>query len=221
MTAQRTLRALAIGAHPDDVEIYCLGLLLRLRGLGWDIDWAIATDGHAYLPKGATPESRRAEAIAAGAKVGVQPIFMGWQDGEVTAGPREISQMRALLAHHQPDVVITHCPEDYHPDHRTVSSIVRATIGLRTSLVFADAMAGIGFLPEFHVGIDDVIDEKHASLREHHSQASDEGLESLKAWNRGRGLQTQDRAVKYAEAYCYADAYHRARGHRLLKAVYT
>jgi LmbE family N-acetylglucosaminyl deacetylase len=68
-------RILAFGAHPDDVEIYCLGLLLRLRAAGWEIGWAVATDGQAGLPAGGEPDLRRDEARKAGARVGVEPIF--------------------------------------------------------------------------------------------------------------------------------------------------
>jgi LmbE family N-acetylglucosaminyl deacetylase len=109
---------LAFGAHPDDVEIYCLGLLLRLKSLGWRVGWVVATAGQAGLSPAGEPDERLAEMRLAGESVGITPTCLSLNDGELTDTPFSQAAVRAAMASFTPDLVITHHPDDYHPDHR-------------------------------------------------------------------------------------------------------
>ena len=92
-----------------------------------------------------------------------------------------------LLREADPDVIFTHSPSDYHPDHRYVSQLVFDSYfqkGLphipsqsrpacrfgQTQVYFMDTLAGIGFLPSEYVDITSVIETKRRMLRCHESQ---------------------------------------------------
>jgi LmbE family N-acetylglucosaminyl deacetylase len=197
----RPRRALAIGAHPDDVEIYCLGLLLRLRAAGWEIGWAVATDGHAGLPPGAHPDLRRAEALAAGALVGVTPVLMGLMDGALRGSPDDQRAIEATIRAFGPDLLVTHNRDDYHPDHRTLSRLVREACPADTLLLEADTMLGDGFLPDLHVDITAAHEEKMRALAAHASQAAPAFMDKFDTWSRFRALSCGIAGARHGEGY--------------------
>lgn len=210
---------LAFGAHPDDVEIYCLGLLLKLKSLGWRVGWVVATAGQAGLSPDAKPDERLVELQLAGENVGVTPICLSLMDGELTDTPVSQVAVRTALASFKPDLVITHHPDDYHSDHRALSQLVRQACGLKSALIYADTMLGLGCCPDFSVDISDHAAAKHQALSLHTSQKPDLFSDNLAVWEKFRAIQTFQKNVSRAEAYCFADSYHRGKVQRLLDAV--
>jgi LmbE family N-acetylglucosaminyl deacetylase len=196
------MKILALGAHPDDVEIYCFGTLLAYQALGHEIAWAIATDGS---PKGAGPEmaaTRKAEATAGGALAGVKPIFLGFQDGALGQDPTLVPTLEALYTGEKPDLVITHPPEDYHPDHRALSVAALDAARFRVPVLYADSLNGTGFLPQFWVDISGYMATKQAAIRCHVSQRPERFVESATTLNRLRSLQCNAGAEgAYAECF--------------------
>lgn len=219
MQTTQTPSVLAFGAHPDDVEIYCLGLLLRLKSLGWRIGWVVATAGQAGLSPTGDPDERLVEMKLAGESIGVTPICLSLMDGELTDTPLSQAAVRAAMASFAPDLVITHHPDDYHPDHRALSQLVRQACGLKSGLVYADTMLGLGCCPDFTIDISDVAGAKHNALSLHTSQKPNLFLENLVVWEKFRAIQTFQKTVLRAESYCFPDSYHRGKVQRLLDAV--
>ena len=200
------LRALAVCAHPDDVEIYCLGLLLQLQILGWEIGWVIATDGQAGLADANADDQRRKEATQAGAIVGVKPMLLGLEDGQLSGDECEQTLLRQAVHGFAPNLLISHAPNDYHPDHRTLSKMVTQICPVQCALIYADTMCGIDFLPEFSVDISAVFDQKIAAFKEHQSQSPTSFIDKIALWNQFRALQTAKRGLQYAESYCIVRA---------------
>jgi N-acetylglucosamine malate deacetylase 1 len=200
------LRVLAVGAHPDDVEIYCLGLLVQLQRLDWQVGWIVATDGQAGLTHATKADQRREEAICAAATIGVKPTLLGLTDGQLTGGERELKLLRQQVHKFAPNLIISHAPNDYHPDHRALSQMTTQICPLNCALIYADTMCGVDFLPEFSVDISAVFEQKMAALREHASQKPSAFLPHLTTWNRFRAMQTSRRDVQYAESYQVARA---------------
>ena len=82
MTAQTVKRVLAIGAHPDDLELQCAGTLAKFARMGVAISMAIATDGsagHMLIPPKELAEIRHGEAQEAAQCIGASCI--GWALG--------------------------------------------------------------------------------------------------------------------------------------------
>ncbi len=133
--------ALAIGAHPDDIEFGCGATLAKWAGEGCEVHHLICTDGSkgswdlnqdtAELVALRRHEQRRA-AAALGASG--QCIFLNWTDGELEAGIRQRWEIAYWIRKLRPDVVLGHDPWKrwrLHPDHRnagflTVDGIVAA-----------------------------------------------------------------------------------------------
>jgi LmbE family N-acetylglucosaminyl deacetylase len=184
-------RALAIAAHPDDVEFQCGATLARWAAEGWGIDHLICTDGskgtwdpEADLDQlGATRQrEQRAAARALGAEGEV--AFCGWVDGETEVTRDRIAQVTAEIRRLRPTVVLTHDPwKRYrlHPDHRTIGWIaLDAVVAARDPHFFADQpdphhrperlMLFEADEPDVAVDVAGFADTKVQALLEHRSQ---------------------------------------------------
>lgn len=121
-------RALAIAAHPDDVEFQCGGTLAKWAAAGCEVSHLICTDGSkgSWDPGedlAALIEKRQAEQRAAATALGAtgQVVFLGYTDGELEADRTATALVAAWIRRLHPDVVLGHDPwKRYrlHPDHR-------------------------------------------------------------------------------------------------------
>ncbi|MGH9113078.1 MAG: PIG-L deacetylase family protein [Acidimicrobiales bacterium] len=122
------VRALAIGAHPDDVEFGCGATLAKWAAAGCVVNHLVCTDGSkgTWSPDhdltdlvAQRHEEQRAAAKALGATGEV--VFLDWPDGELDSGLRQRWQVAYWIRRLQPEVVLGHDPwKRYrlHPDHR-------------------------------------------------------------------------------------------------------
>lgn len=166
------MRILALGAHPDDLEIFVGGTLHAWKAMGAELVLAIATDGAAggQQPPAELRRLRRAEAEAAAAPLGVAPRFLDFPDGALMADGALVAALKALVAGARPDLVVTHAPNDYHADHRALSAAVGQAAGFAAPLVYADTLRGTGFAPTHWVDVTGHFDAKLAGIRAHVSQ---------------------------------------------------
>jgi LmbE family N-acetylglucosaminyl deacetylase len=127
-------RALAVGAHPDDVEFGCGGTLAKWAAAGCEIAHLICTDGSkgswdptedpATLVANRQVE-QRAASVALGGTGTV--VFLGWRDGELESGLRQRADVCYWIRRLRPDVVLGHDPwKRYrlHPDHHHAGRLV-------------------------------------------------------------------------------------------------
>lgn len=197
------MKVLALGAHPDDIEIFMFGTLAAMKEQGADLAFAIATDG----ARGGTGDptalarTRRQEAGEAAALLGVEPAFLDFPDGELVADAALIGRLKGLVAETDPDLVITHAPNDYHADHRTLSQAAGIAVSFRAPLLFAETLGGTGFEPTHYIDISAHFDTKAAAIRAHRSQDPERFVERLRAANGYRALQCNGEPGDYAEAY--------------------
>jgi LmbE family N-acetylglucosaminyl deacetylase len=126
MSSQR--RLLVIGAHPDDAEFKAGGLAALYRRAGFEVRFVSVTNGEAGHHESAGPglaERRRAEAGAAAAVVGFRSDVWDHPDGRLEPTLARREQIIRLVRTFLPDLVLTHRPNDYHPDHRVTSQLVQ------------------------------------------------------------------------------------------------
>jgi LmbE family N-acetylglucosaminyl deacetylase len=122
-----TLRILVIGAHPDDCEIKAGGVAALYRQQGHVVRFVSVTNGDAGHHELSGPElaARRAkETLASGAVCGVEYEVLSNHDGQLVPTIAARWELIALIRRFQPDLVLTHRPNDYHPDHRATSQLV-------------------------------------------------------------------------------------------------
>ena len=127
-------RALAVGAHPDDVEFGCGGTLAKWAAAGCEIRHLVCTDGSkgSWDPDedvGTLVAARREEQREASRALGGsgEVVFLGWPDGELEAGMRQRWEMASWIRRLRPEVVLGHDPwKRYrlHPDHRAAGFLL-------------------------------------------------------------------------------------------------
>jgi len=121
---------LSVLAHPDDAEILCAGVLIRLvREHGWQAHIATMTPGDcgsAELPAEEISRIRRGESARAAACIGATYHCLEERDLLVFYQERSLERVTRLLRQVRPRIVLTHSPADYMLDHEMTSSIVRA-----------------------------------------------------------------------------------------------
>ena len=189
--------ALAVGAHPDDIEISCSGTLNLLGRLGLELHVATMTLGDCgsqeLSPKQIAAQ-RQSEAESACALLGACYHYAGSSDFCIFNDDAHNRRVTSLLRTVRPDLVLTHSPGDYMLDHETTSTLVRnacfyapvpnydtshisswGAISHVPHLYYFDVMEGVDILgkpvvPEFYVDITDLIDFKLTVLAEHKSQ---------------------------------------------------
>ncbi|QVL32743.1 PIG-L family deacetylase [Telmatocola sphagniphila] len=120
---------LAILAHPDDAEILCAGTLIRLRQEhNWTVHIATMTAGDcgtAEYPPEKIAEIRRSEGASAAKLIGGEYHCLGARDMRVEYSNDLVEKTVQLMCKVRASVVLTHSPDDYHPDHEATSKIVR------------------------------------------------------------------------------------------------
>ncbi len=122
------LKLLAIGAHPDDADFGCLGTAIRLIGEGHEAMFLSLTDGSAGHPEqGGTVLARRrlAETQRVARFVGLNYRVLGNPDAGLEASIANRNALIVLIREYRPSVIVTHRPNDYHPDHRQTSLLVQ------------------------------------------------------------------------------------------------
>jgi len=107
---------LAIGAHPDDVELGCGATLAKLAGAGRRVGILHLTRGEAGTR--GTPEERRREAERAAEILGAVDLsILDCGDGSLRTGPAEEEALIAEIRRLRPELVFAPTPADRHPDH--------------------------------------------------------------------------------------------------------
>ena len=187
---QAPIRALMIGAHPDDCEYLVGGLAARYRAQGHAVKFVSATNGNAgHHQMGGSPLAlrRREETRRVTELTGIEYEILDNDDGQLEADLATRSQIIAVIRQFRPDLIFTHRLNDYHPDHRRTGTLVQdASYLIRVPnicplvphLTYSPVILSMqdGFQkpvplsPDVVVAIDDVMDEKVQMLHCHESQ---------------------------------------------------
>lgn len=233
------MRVLAIGCHPDDVEIACAGTLIKCVKRGDKVitcHLSTGNLGHVIIPPDELTIIRREEARKAGALAGIEVISAGFNDLDMFSDNKKSRDAVVdVIKYADPDFIITHNPDDYMPDHVAASKLVfdasfAATLPNYRSkepdpaklvpIYYMDTLAGVNFVPDEFVDITDEIDLKLKMLECHESQIKwmrdhdkIDFPDMVKTCSRYRGYQC---GAGYAEGYKMCKAYLKGTTKRLL-----
>jgi N-acetylglucosamine malate deacetylase 1 len=186
----RTRRLMVVGAHPDDAEYKAGGLAALYRAHGDEVLFVSVTDGsagHHQVSGAALAVRRKAEAARAADVVGLRYDVWGFPDGCLVPDLSAREAMIRAIRRFQPDLLLTHRPNDYHPDHRATSLLVQDAAylltvpaicpdvpHLRVDPVIAylsdDFSRPYPFAPSVIVDVGSVFDAKVQMLQAHDSQ---------------------------------------------------
>ncbi|HLX60429.1 MAG TPA: PIG-L deacetylase family protein [Planctomycetota bacterium] len=179
LAAEKPLKIVCVGAHPDDPESGCGGTLARYAALGHSVTVIYFTRGERGIKKSPLDEAARvrtAEAEAACKLLGAKAVFAGQIDGATELNKARVDDFTKLLAAEAPDIVFTHWPIDTHLDHQIASVMAqRASDALpkRPQLYYFEVNTGSqsrGFTPNTYVDITSVVEQKKSALFAHTSQ---------------------------------------------------
>jgi N-acetylglucosamine malate deacetylase 1 len=190
---------LAVGAHPDDLEIAVGGTLARLSQAGARVVMAVVSVPSDY-------EVRRAEASLAAALLGCEVRFLmsGAQRIEDIKNYQLVGLLDAQVRELLPAMVLTHCASEYHADHVAVHNACLSTQRLQyfDFFSFHPTMCrpvAVPFHPRAYVDVSETIDTKMAAIDAHHSQFAQRGIDT-QAFREMAQMQGRMVGVPYAEA---------------------
>ena len=239
------MNILAIGAHPDDVENNVGGTLAKYASLGHKVFTATATNGNigsATLPMEEIAAIRKEEARRAAAHIGAEYVCLDYDDEMFYEDKAARIAFIDLVRYCKADVILTHYPEDYNPDHELTSKIINdiavmipiAKIQTKNkpydkipAIFYFEPVHGHGFIPTEYVDITDFMEIKRKMCYEHQSQIAwmqdnykealgekkKDFFENVEITGRYRGIQC---GVEYAEGFRSANDAFRVRPYRLL-----
>lgn len=202
-TSKTKMKILAVGPHPDDIEIGCGGTLAKYANRGHEIFMLVITKGE----KGGNPGVRTEEQARSANILGVKEVFWGgFTDTELMDKGNAIIQLaEKRIKEIAPDFIFINFFCDTHQDHRTVNrSVLSATRYVR-NVLFYEVPTTSDFNPQVFVDISETLDTKIQALEAHHSQILRTNIEDLsisqiaRSCANFRGIQGR---VKYAEGFC-------------------
>jgi len=122
------LRIIAFGAHPDDCELKVAGAAARWAAQGHHVKFVSVTNGdigHWNMAGGPLAKRRQAEVEQCAKILGIQSQVLDIHDGELLPSLENRRTITRLIREWKADVVLSHRPNDYHPDHRNVGILVQ------------------------------------------------------------------------------------------------
>jgi N-acetylglucosamine malate deacetylase 1 len=125
--APAPLRIITFGAHPDDCELVAGGVAAKWAALGHKFKCVSVTNGdigHSVVAGGPLAQRRRAESQKAAGILGIETEVLDNHDGELMVTLQNRRTIARLIRQWGADVVISHRPNDYHPDHRYTGVLV-------------------------------------------------------------------------------------------------
>lgn len=184
------MNIVCFGAHPDDGEVYAGGTLIKWSRAGHNVLLVSLTNGdigHHEIGGGPLARRRQAEAARSAEIGGFRERILDYHDGELMPTMALRKDIVRIIREHDADIVLTHRPYDYHPDHRYASMAVQDAAymvmvphfcpdvaALRKNPIFLYMMdrftRPVPFRTDIAVDVGDVMDTKWAMLHAMDSQ---------------------------------------------------
>jgi N-acetylglucosamine malate deacetylase 1 len=194
------LRIICFGAHPDDAEFKAAGVAAKWAAKGHHVKFVSVTNGdigHWQIAGGPLAQRRAAEVHQAAKVLGIETEVLDIHDGELEPTLENRRTITRLIRDWKADVVMSHRPNDYHPDHRYTGVLVQDAAFMVTVPFFCPDTPPLKNNPVFFyysdrfrkpnpftadviVDIDDVWDKKMAAIHSLPSQVYEGGASGSK-----------------------------------------
>ena len=195
------MNILAIGAHPDDIEIGCGGSLIKYNRAGHNVFLLIMTAGE----MGGDADIRKNEQLESAKVIEAKDvIFKDYPDTNLPLNKILISNIEAVVKKTKPELIFVNYTHDTHQDHRTLAKGTISATRYIKNVLFYEVPTTHDFNPSVYVDITDVIEQKVGCLEAHASQVMKTNIEGLsiveiaKSSATFRGIQGR---VKFAEGF--------------------
>jgi len=206
-----TRTVLAMGAHPDDMELEAGGTLAKFAKKGYDVYLLILTAGGYTDINGKTyvDEELRSEAKEATKILGIKDImFLSYPTKDLPANGEIITKVDTIVNELRPDIFISHHPFDSHQDHKSAADIMFAVSrqGRVKNVLSASTLPYrpnvFAFRPQFYVDITETLETKLNAIRAYKTQYTKFGSEVLIEHVKGMA-KTYGWAMGYEYAECF------------------
>jgi len=194
---------LALGAHPDDIELGCGGALVKLLDGGAELHSAIFSRCSDETLE--DPNLRAKEYEVAAREIGLKmPLIFDFPNRELPEHRHAIMrEMERLQETIEPDLVFIPFLEDPHQDHETIARAAIRTFRRRETILQFEILryGGHSFTPSLFIDVTTTLDRKIAALRHYKSQFRRRAYfdeESFRSLARTRGAQC---GYDYAEGF--------------------
>jgi LmbE family N-acetylglucosaminyl deacetylase/CheY-like chemotaxis protein len=165
--ASSSASVLAIGAHPDDIEVGCGGILLNHVAQGHEVAVLVLTGGDVS----GMPAERAREASRAAELMSVRLFHANVAEASVAMGSATINEITRVIDEVNPDTVYTHSEHDFNQDHRnTHQATLAAARSVPRLFCYQSSSSTVDFHPNRFVPVDEFMDRKLAVLRSYTSQ---------------------------------------------------
>ena len=197
------VNVLAIGSHPDDIELGCSATLSRLKNEGCKLYLLVLTKGEAS----GDSQIREKECEQSAELLGVEKLFFGGlRDTRITDGIETIRVMDKVIEEVEPHMIYTHSTKDTHQDHRyTAYASLSAGRRVKKIYMYESPRAFREFVPHVYVEVNDEIKVKSKLISLFPSQHSKEwwaiGPKTLHAWEGLASYRGFQAGVQWAEAF--------------------
>ncbi|MBW2646533.1 MAG: PIG-L family deacetylase [Deltaproteobacteria bacterium] len=195
------MNVLAIGAHPDDIEIGCGATLIKYRQKEHKVYTLIMTDG----AMGGDNELRRNEQLRSNEIIGVEKMFWGgYKDTQLPLNKDIIAIIEDVIDKVDPVFIFVNYFDDTHQDHRHLAKATISATRYIKNVLFFEVPTTHNFSPSIFVSIEDVFEEKNRILLAHESQVMKTNIGDLSIVDVARaqaGFRGMQGRVKYAEGF--------------------
>lgn len=162
------MKILAIGAHPDDIEIGCGGTLLYLKQTYQaELHMLLMTQGEAIH----SPKVKREQEQAVACQIlGIHKCFCAHASDTTINLRFAIQFIEKIIDQVHPDYIFTHYEQDTHQDHRVLSQATTSACRNRLNLLYYESLSSENFQPTLLVDISETLQKKCEAVRAHKSQ---------------------------------------------------
>jgi LmbE family N-acetylglucosaminyl deacetylase len=184
------MNILAIGAHPDDIELGCGGTLLKASRQGHNVFMYTLTRGAAS----GDPEQRTKELMRSAKFIGAKRLWIdNFEDTKLSLSSELINHIEFFVNKADPDIVLTHALGDTHHDHRAIAASTIEAGRFIPNILAYEIPVTRDFKPQVYYDISDVIDDKIELINIFWSQRSKMFLKSnaIKGIAEYRALQSR------------------------------
>jgi LmbE family N-acetylglucosaminyl deacetylase len=145
------MKILAVGAHPDDIELGCGATLALFKRKGHEVYLLILTKGEAS----GDPNVRKKECEQSARTIGADKLFFGnLQDTKITDGVETIMEIERFINQIKPDIIFAHSYRDGHQDHRNAGmAALSAARNSKKVLLYESPAALREFVPQLFVDV--------------------------------------------------------------------
>jgi LmbE family N-acetylglucosaminyl deacetylase len=180
------MKVLAIGAHPDDVELGCFATLAKLAKEGHEIHILVCTNGEAGMVDAEAKLSRIEEARQSAELLNAKIYFGNLPDTKLSDGIDTIKLIEKYVKEINPEILFFNHRNDIHQDHRHLASAVVSATRFTPHEVYMyeSPSTSKSFIPSVYFDVTDTFDIKIMAVKIHQSQ----GKKSYMADRAIRGL---------------------------------